>query len=139
MVRYFITCLFYWHFGYGFTAIRKYKLLKRIYYIYHSICTAYQQFYRITPFSSIHPAIKTTPFAVKTRVPIRFRARWKAALALLLTLPLPVCIAEHDIPRSIVFISECYRYPEFDTTQRWVKVPSQELSDSIVKNLKDKK
>lgn len=32
-----------------------------------------------------------------------------------------------------------YRYPEFDTTQRWVKIPSQELSDSIVKNLKDKK
>ena len=25
-----------------------------------------------------------------------------------------------------------YRYPEFDTTQRWVKVPSQELSDMLV-------
>ena len=32
-----------------------------------------------------------------------------------------------------------YKYPEFDTTQRWAKVPSQELSDSIVKSLKDKK
>ena len=25
-----------------------------------------------------------------------------------------------------------YRYPEFDTTQRWAKVPSQELSDMLV-------
>jgi transcriptional regulator with XRE-family HTH domain len=25
-----------------------------------------------------------------------------------------------------------YKYPEFDTTQRWVKVPSQELSDYLV-------
>ena len=25
-----------------------------------------------------------------------------------------------------------YRYPEFDTTQRWVKVPSQALSDMLV-------
>lgn len=25
-----------------------------------------------------------------------------------------------------------YHYPEFDTTQRWVKVPSQELSDMLV-------
>ncbi|NLO84895.1 MAG: helix-turn-helix transcriptional regulator [Clostridiales bacterium] len=25
-----------------------------------------------------------------------------------------------------------YRYPEFDTTQRWAKVPSQELSNSLV-------
>lgn len=32
-----------------------------------------------------------------------------------------------------------YRYPEFDTTQRWVKVPSQELSDAIVKAAKKKK
>lgn len=32
-----------------------------------------------------------------------------------------------------------YRYPEFDATQKWVKIPSQELSDFIVKNLKDKK
>lgn len=32
-----------------------------------------------------------------------------------------------------------YRYPEFDTTQRWVKVPSQELSDAIVKAVKKKK
>ena len=29
-----------------------------------------------------------------------------------------------------------YRYPEFDTTQRWVKVPSQELSDMLVDALK---
>ena len=29
-----------------------------------------------------------------------------------------------------------YRYPEFDTTQNWVKVPSQELSDWLVKKLK---
>ena len=32
-----------------------------------------------------------------------------------------------------------YRYPEFDTTQRWAKVPSQELSDYLVDALKDKK
>ena len=31
-----------------------------------------------------------------------------------------------------------YRYPEFDNTQRWVKVPSQELSDMLVEALKDK-
>lgn len=31
-----------------------------------------------------------------------------------------------------------YRYPEFDTTQRWVKVPSQRLSDFIVDALKNK-
>ena len=31
-----------------------------------------------------------------------------------------------------------YRYPEFDSTQRWVKVPSQELSDMLVEALKDK-
>ena len=29
-----------------------------------------------------------------------------------------------------------YRYPEFDTTQRWVKVPSQELSDMLVEAFK---
>ncbi len=29
-----------------------------------------------------------------------------------------------------------YRYPEFDTAQKWVKVPSQELSDMLVKKLK---
>ena len=29
-----------------------------------------------------------------------------------------------------------YCYPEFDTTQRWAKVPSQELSDMLVKGLK---
>ena len=32
-----------------------------------------------------------------------------------------------------------YRYPEFDTTQRWVKVPSQELTDWLFSGLKDKK
>ncbi len=32
-----------------------------------------------------------------------------------------------------------YKYPEFDTTQRWAKVPSQELSDYLVEALKDKK
>lgn len=31
-----------------------------------------------------------------------------------------------------------YRYPEFDTTQRWAKVPSQELSDWLVEGLKEK-
>ena len=31
-----------------------------------------------------------------------------------------------------------YRYPEFDTTQRWAKVPSQALSDMLVEALKDK-
>ena len=30
-----------------------------------------------------------------------------------------------------------YRYPKFDTTQRWAKVPSQELSDFIVDAFKD--
>ena len=30
-----------------------------------------------------------------------------------------------------------YRYPEFDATQRWAKVPSQELSDYLVEQLKD--
>ena len=30
-----------------------------------------------------------------------------------------------------------YRYPEFDTTQRWVKVPSQELSDMLTEALKE--
>ena len=29
-----------------------------------------------------------------------------------------------------------YRYPEFDTTQRWVKVPSQALSDMLVEAFK---
>ena len=28
-----------------------------------------------------------------------------------------------------------YRYPEFDTTQRWAKVPSQELSDALINEL----
>lgn len=32
-----------------------------------------------------------------------------------------------------------YRYPEFDTTQRWVKVPSQELTDWLFSDPKDKK
>jgi len=31
-----------------------------------------------------------------------------------------------------------YRYPEFDTTQRWVKVPSKELSDYLVDAFRDK-
>ena len=30
-----------------------------------------------------------------------------------------------------------YRYPEFDTTQRWVKMPSQALSDMLVEALKE--
>jgi len=30
-----------------------------------------------------------------------------------------------------------YHYPKFDTTQRWVKVPSQELSDALVEQFKD--
>lgn len=29
-----------------------------------------------------------------------------------------------------------YRYPEFDTTQRWAKVPSQALSDMLVDSLR---
>lgn len=29
-----------------------------------------------------------------------------------------------------------YRYPELDTTQRWVKVPSQKLSDMLTSDLK---
>lgn len=31
-----------------------------------------------------------------------------------------------------------YRYPEFNTTQRWGKVPSQELSNTLVDAFKDK-
>jgi transcriptional regulator with XRE-family HTH domain len=31
-----------------------------------------------------------------------------------------------------------YRYPEFDTTQRWAKVPSQGLSDMLIKSLKER-
>ena len=30
-----------------------------------------------------------------------------------------------------------YHYPEFDTTQRWVKVPSQALSDMLLDALKE--
>ena len=30
-----------------------------------------------------------------------------------------------------------YHYPEFDTTQIWAKVPSQELSDALVEAFKD--
>ena len=30
-----------------------------------------------------------------------------------------------------------YRYPEFDNTQRWAKVPSQELSDMLLDELKN--
>lgn len=30
-----------------------------------------------------------------------------------------------------------YRFPEFDTTQIWAKVPSKELSDALVKAFKD--
>ena len=30
-----------------------------------------------------------------------------------------------------------YRYPEFDNAQRWVKVPSQELSDMLIEELKE--
>lgn len=32
-----------------------------------------------------------------------------------------------------------YHYPQFDTTQKWVKVPSQELSDAIINELKKDK
>ena len=31
-----------------------------------------------------------------------------------------------------------YNYPKFDDSQMWVKVPSQELSDSLVEQFKDK-
>lgn len=31
-----------------------------------------------------------------------------------------------------------YHYPKYDTTQLWEKVPSQELSNSLVKAFKDK-
>ena len=39
-------------------------------------------------------------------------------------------VAIHD--RYILYDRWRYRYPEFDNTQRWVKVPSQELSDMLV-------
>ena len=29
-----------------------------------------------------------------------------------------------------------YRYPELDTTGQWVKIPSEELSEAIVKDLR---
>lgn len=32
-----------------------------------------------------------------------------------------------------------YKYPQFDTSQRWAKIPSQGLSDMLVEALKDKK
>ena len=44
-------------------------------------------------------------------------------------------VAIHD--RYILYDRWRYRYPEFDNTQRWVKVPSQELSDMLVEALKD--
>ncbi len=31
-----------------------------------------------------------------------------------------------------------YNYPKYDTTQRWAKVPSQELSDALVDAFRDK-
>ena len=31
-----------------------------------------------------------------------------------------------------------YNYPKYDTTQRWSKVPSKELSDFLIEALKDK-
>ncbi|GFI26448.1 hypothetical protein IMSAGC012_01569 [Lachnospiraceae bacterium] len=31
-----------------------------------------------------------------------------------------------------------YNYPKFDTTQHWAKVPSKELSDTLIKQFKDK-
>ena len=31
-----------------------------------------------------------------------------------------------------------YNYPRYDTSQRWVSVPSQELSDALVEAFKDK-
>lgn len=31
-----------------------------------------------------------------------------------------------------------YRYPEFDTTEKWVKTPSKELSDMLIKEVKSK-
>lgn len=31
-----------------------------------------------------------------------------------------------------------YRYPAFDKTLRWAKVPSQEFSDMLVEELKEK-
>ena len=36
-----------------------------------------------------------------------------------------------------VYDSWRYHYPEFDTTQIWAKVPSQELSDALVKMLNE--
>ena len=32
-----------------------------------------------------------------------------------------------------------YNYPKFDTTKRWVKIPSQELSDALVEQFKKQK
>ena len=31
-----------------------------------------------------------------------------------------------------------YHYPEFDTTQTWTKIPSQELSDALVEMFQDR-
>jgi len=31
-----------------------------------------------------------------------------------------------------------YNYPKYDTTQKWVKLPSQELSDALVDQFKDR-
>jgi hypothetical protein len=32
-----------------------------------------------------------------------------------------------------------YNYPKFDTTQRWVQVPSQAFSDAFIAGLKKRK
>ena len=31
-----------------------------------------------------------------------------------------------------------YNYPQYDTTQKWARVPSQNLSDAMVEQFKDK-
>jgi len=31
-----------------------------------------------------------------------------------------------------------YNYPKYDTTQKWVKLPSQELSDALIEQFKDR-
>lgn len=49
---------------------------------------------------------------------------------------IPAILKAHKITQ-VEYDRLRYHYPEFDTTQRWVKVPSQALSDMLVDALKE--
>ena len=50
---------------------------------------------------------------------------------------IPAILKAHKITQ-VEYDRWRYHYPEFDTTQRWVKVPSQQLSDALVEAFKDR-